>query len=65
MSERLRYNTAQAAEYADCHVDTIRRACENGDLHGGQRVRNGRWSIRRECLDAWLDGGKCSHEVAA
>ena len=65
MSERLRFNTAQAADYADCHVDTIRRACETGNLHGGQRTKNGRWSIRRECLEAWLDGDKCEHQAVA
>lgn len=65
MNERLRFNTAQAAEYADRHVDTIRRALESGDLHGGQRKAGGRWSIRRECLDSWLDGRKCEHQAAA
>lgn len=61
MNTRLRFNTAQAAEYAGCHVDTIRKACESGELHGGQRTKNGRWSVRRECLDAWLDGARCEH----
>ena len=61
MNTRLRFNTAQAAEYADCHVDTIRRALEVGGLHGGQRTKNGRWTIRLERLDAWLDGEKCEH----
>jgi hypothetical protein len=63
VNARLRFNTAQAAEHAGCHVDTIRKACEAGDLHGGQRAKNGRWSIRRECLDAWLDGRDCEHAV--
>lgn len=61
MNERLRLNTAQAAEYADCHVNTVQRALEAGELHGGQRKPGGRWSIRRECLDAWLDGETCEH----
>jgi excisionase family DNA binding protein len=61
MNERLRFSTAQAAEYAGCHVDTVRKALESGDLHGGQRKANGRWSVRRECLDAWLDGTDCPH----
>jgi excisionase family DNA binding protein len=63
MSERLRFTTAQAAEYASYHVDTIRRALEAGQLHGGQRKACGRWSIRRECLDAWLDGDRCPHGI--
>jgi excisionase family DNA binding protein len=63
--ERLRFNTAQAAAYAECHPDTIRRALESGELHGGQRKSRGRWSIRRECLDQWLNGAKCEHLAAA
>lgn len=64
MNERLRFNTAQAAEYAGMHVQTVRKALEAGDLHGGQRKAAGRWSIRRECLDAWLDGEPCEHQDA-
>ena len=33
-----------------------------GDLHGGQRTKGGHWSIRLECLDAWLDGQPCPHQ---
>lgn len=63
MSQRLRFSTRQAAEHAGCHHETIRRALEAGDLHGGQRKVKGRWSIRLECLDAWLDGQKCEHQM--
>lgn len=55
-STRLRFSTQQAAEYANLHVDTVRRALQAGELKGGQRKANGRWSIRREDLDRWLDG---------
>jgi excisionase family DNA binding protein len=65
MSERLRFDTKQAAEFAGCHPDTVRRALEAGDLHGGQRKAGGRWSVRRECLEAWLDGEKCQHRAVA
>lgn len=61
MSERLRFTTKQAAEYAQRHVITIVRALEAKELHGGQRKVRGHWSIRRECLDAWLDGKPCPH----
>lgn len=61
---RLRYSTEQAAEYSGRHVVTIRKALEAGDLHGGQRKAGGRWSIRFECLDAWLDGKACMHQEA-
>lgn len=62
MTTRLRYTTAQAAEYASCAPCTVLRALESGQLHGGQRVKQGRWSIRAACLDAWLDGEKCEHQ---
>jgi excisionase family DNA binding protein len=62
---RLRFSTAQAADYASKHVETIRRALEAGELHGGQRKVGGRWSIRRECLDAYLDGESCQHQRVA
>lgn len=71
MNERLRFTTDQAAEYAGCHVQTVLKALAAGDLHGGQRIKDGepvkggRWSIRRECLDAWLDGEKCPHQRQA
>lgn len=61
MTTRLRFNTAQAADYAGCAVSTVQKALEAGELHGGQKVKNGRWSIRLACLDAWLDGEKCEH----
>lgn len=65
MNELLRFNTHQAATYSGRHVDTIRRALEAGELHGGQRKTGGRWSIRRECLESWLDGETCEHQKAA
>lgn len=62
MNRLLRYTPAQAAEAAGRHVNTIHLALEAGDLHGGQRVKRGKWSIRVECLEAWLDGEKCPHQ---
>lgn len=64
MNQRLRFNTAQAAEHVGCHRDTVLKALEAGDLHGGQRKANGRWSIRLECLDAWADGEQCQHQLS-
>lgn len=59
---RLRFSTSQAADYASCHRDTILKALESGALHGGQRTKNGRWSIRLTCLESWLDGQQCEHQ---
>jgi excisionase family DNA binding protein len=63
MNQRLRFTTQQAAEYASCHTNTVLKAAESGELHGGQKVKRGRWSFRRECLDAWLDGIPCEHHA--
>jgi len=62
MSERLRFNTAQAADFVGCHPQTIRKALEAGELHGGQRKTKGRWSVRRDCLEAWVEGAECEHQ---
>ncbi len=59
--KRLRFNTAQAAEYAGMHPATVRKALEAGQLHGGQRTAGGRWSIHLDCLEAWLNGDTCEH----
>jgi hypothetical protein len=71
MNERLRFSTHQAAEFAGYNVQTVRKALAAGDLHGTQRLRKGepvkggKWSIRRECLEAWLDGERCEHMKGA
>lgn len=65
MSERIWFNTAQAAEHTGYHHQTIRRAAEAGELHGSQRKTKGRWRFHRGCLDAWVSGGQCEHQGAA
>lgn len=58
---RIWFDTAQAGEHAGYHRDTVRKACEAGELHGSQRKAQGRWRIHRDCLDAWLSGAPCPH----
>ena len=58
-----RLTTDEAAALARRHVVTVRRALEDGKLHGSQSGAGGRWLIREECLDAWIDGEKCEHQV--
>lgn len=58
-----RLNTAEAAAISRRHLVTVRRALEDGKLHGTQSMAGGRWLIREECLDAWIDGVKCEHQV--
>jgi hypothetical protein len=53
---------AQAAAASNRHPVTLWRALESGQLHGSQRMARGKWSIRPECLDAWLDGQCCEHQ---
>ncbi|MEU4386802.1 helix-turn-helix domain-containing protein [Promicromonospora sp. NPDC023805] len=58
--------TVRAAAAAACvHKITLYRALEGKELHGEQRAKGGRWTIRPECLDAWLDNEKCEHQIAA
>lgn len=62
MNARLRYTVAQASDYSSRHPVTLRKALEARELHGSQRVVGGRWSIRHECLEAWIDGRPCDHQ---
>lgn len=45
-----------AAEIADCHQDTIRRAIETGNLTA-QKVGK-TWVIDRSALNTWIENGK-------
>lgn len=62
MSTRVWLSTAQSADHAGCHPDTVLKACESGELHGTQRKKKGRWRIHVDCLDAWCAGGPCAHD---
>jgi len=50
---------SQAAEIANCHQDTIRRAAEFGLLNA-QRVGH-MWVIRHSDLQEWIEAGKPNH----
>lgn len=56
LNDRIWFSTEQAAEYAGCNVQTIRKAAASGALTAGQRSVKGRWRIHRDALDAWLRG---------
>ena len=47
-------STEQAAEYAGMHPETVRRACETGDLTAYQMRRGGRWRIHPDDVDTWI-----------
>lgn len=61
LDERLRLSVNEASVAYGRHPVTLRRALEGGELHGTQRTAGCRWSMRRECVEAWLDGQKCPH----
>ncbi len=44
----------QAAKATKRHVDTIRVALREGELHGHQRGRRGHWHINPAALEAWV-----------
>jgi excisionase family DNA binding protein len=58
MTEEL-LGPSQAAEIAECHNDTIRRAIEFGLLPAQRVGRN--WIIRRDDLQKWIEAGKPNH----
>ncbi|ALJ20404.1 helix-turn-helix domain-containing protein [Microbacterium sp. No. 7] len=62
MSARL--TVAEVAVIARKHPVTVRKALEGKKLHGTQASTGGRWSVREDCLEAWLDGEKCVHQAA-
>lgn len=64
MSDRIWHNTADAAEHARCHPDTVLKALEAGELHGNQRKAKGRWRVHVDCLNAWCAGESCQHQSA-
>lgn len=46
----------QVADLTGRHVDNVRRALENGVLHGHQPMRKGRWNVHPDAVDAWVKG---------
>jgi excisionase family DNA binding protein len=58
MSDEL-VSPRQAAEVADCHQDTVRRAIEFGYLPA-QRVGK-TWAIKLSDVRAWVEAGKPNH----
>lgn len=60
----LRLTVDEAAIVARRHPGTVSDALRAGELHGVQPSKNGRWRIRRDCLDAWIEGRLCQHQEA-
>lgn len=65
MNQLIWLTTYQAAERASRNDQTVRRACESGELHGNQPRPRGTWRIHVDCLDAWVLGIACPHAKPA
>jgi len=64
MTGQRRYmNVAEAAAHVRRHPGTLRRSLEAGEVHGTQRTVGGRWTIRVDCLEAWIEGRPCEHQA--
>lgn len=63
-STQIWLSTQQAAERAGRHPDTVRRALIAGELHGHQAKANACWRAHVDCVDAWLLGQPCPHQIA-
>jgi excisionase family DNA binding protein len=49
-------STAKVSAATGRHPVTIRRAAEEGVLHGHQTGRGGRWQFNTAAVDAWIKG---------
>ncbi|MEU0515835.1 helix-turn-helix domain-containing protein [Amycolatopsis sp. NPDC006125] len=54
--EQTWWTPAEAASYARCSRNRVHLALESGELHGHQARKGGRWRIKREAVDAWIQG---------
>lgn len=57
INQRIWHTVQSAADYSEYSERTISDALREGSLRGSQRIKNGRWRIHRDDLDAWLRGG--------
>jgi hypothetical protein len=47
----------QVANRVHRSIDAVYEALQSGELHGHQRKRKGRWTVRPAAADAWNAGG--------
>lgn len=57
-----RLTVVEVADAARKHPQTVRRACESGELHANQSMRGGHWTVREDCAEAWADRQLCVHQ---
>lgn len=55
---------AEVADASRKHPVTIRLALEGGKLHGSQQSTRGRWLVREDCLEAFLECRPCEHKAS-
>lgn len=51
----------EVALFTRRHPETVTLALRDGTLHGYQPKKNGRWLVRQDCMEAWIEGTKCPH----
>lgn len=56
LTERVWFDTAQAAEYTGWSQKTVVRALRAGELKGEQRGKGRHWRMHKDWLDAWNAG---------
>jgi hypothetical protein len=55
---------AECAVICGKNRETVTLALREGELHDSQRVRAGKWTIRNDCLVAWIEVTPCAHATA-
>ncbi|WP_043644121.1 helix-turn-helix domain-containing protein [Nocardioides alkalitolerans] len=58
-NRQLWLSVTQAAEVAQRHPVTVRKALAEEKLHGHQRAAGASWRIHADCLEAWLRNEPC------
>lgn len=53
--------TNEVAKSLKRHPVTIRRALEDGTLHGIQRSTGAQWRVAEPCAKAYAEGIPCAH----
>ncbi|TWX37425.1 helix-turn-helix domain-containing protein [Frigoribacterium sp. ACAM 257] len=49
-------STREAAARVGLPEDTVRKACQTGELFATQRVKYGTWRVRPALVDTWMNG---------
>jgi len=62
LESKRRLTPVEAGALIERDPETVRRALRSGEMHGSQRGRGGRWTVRPACAEAWADHEPCVHQ---